>query len=308
MTFSLFDLLVIVGISQGLITGYLLLASRQQQQRNRLLALILFTFILLSCKILLHTLGLWNTHTFRYFPLAIDLAIQPLIYLFIQSSVTRHYHFKRTSLLHFLPFAAFMVHAIVVYARVQTTTVMEVKYIIAQDLWFNEVKSVEDWLSVLSAWIYGVLSFRSIKNYRRWLNDNTADMTFPTYTWLRNVFVLFGVLMLILSVNLILDASGFGLHNFYHWQLFYLVLAVNIYYMGMQGYKQQALPIPEAKKETLMPANAYDEATLASAKERIMDALTTGKVYRDPEISLIKLSEKVGLSPGVVSHVSNNRN
>ena len=55
-----------------------------------------------------------------------------------------------------------------------------------------------------------------------------------------------------------------------------------------------------------MPANAaYDEATLASAKERIMDALTTGKVYRDPEISLIKLSEKVGLSPGVVSHVIN---
>lgn len=306
MNFSLFDLLVIIGISQGLFTGYLLMTSKQERQRNRLLAVTILTFILLSGKILLHTLGLWNTHAFRYFPLAVDLTIQPLIYLFIQSSVNQNYRFKMKDLLHFFPFLIFLAHAIIVYTKVQATTVIAEKDVIANVLHFNDVKSIEDFLSVFSAWVYGSLSYRSIKNYRRWLNDNTADMTYPTYAWLRNVLILFGILILILSVNLILDAFGFGFHNFYHWQLFYMVIAVIIYYMGIQGYRQQSPPSFGVKKETVAPAGiSYEEESITRAREKILDALSNGKVYRDPEISLLKLSAKVGFPPAIVSYVIN---
>jgi AraC-like DNA-binding protein len=308
MNFTLFDLLVVIGISQGLFTGYLLLSAQQDRSRNQLLAIIIYTFILLSCKILLHTLGLWNTHTFRYFPLAVDLTIQPLIYLFIRSSVNPSDRFKAKDFLHFFPFMIFLVHAVIIYANVQMTTIMAEKDRIANALHFNDVKSLEDFLSVLSAWVYGALSYRRIKNYRKWLNDNTADMTYPTYTWLRNVLILFALLMLILSVNLILDARGFGSYNFFHWQLFYLVMAVNIYYMGIQGYRQQSFPTAAVfKKETVAPASvSYDEESIARAKEKILSALGKEKAYRDPEISLIKLSEKIGLSTNVVSYVINN--
>lgn len=307
MNFSLFNLLVIIGISQGVFTGYLLVSSKQHRQRNRLLAVIIFTFILLSCKILLHTLGLWNTHAFRYFPLAVDLTIQPLIYLFIRSSVNQNYRIKMKDLLHFLPFLIFLAHAIIVYANVQATTVIVEKDIIADALHFNDVKFVEDFLSVLSAWVYGVLSYMNIKNYRKWLNDNIADMTYPTYTWLRDVLILFGFLMLTLSINLILDTLGFGLHNFYHWQLFYLVIAVIIYYMAIQGYRQQSSPSGFLKKETVTPTGiSYEEESITRARDKILDALSNGKVYRDPEISLVKLSGKIGLSPAIVSHVINN--
>jgi AraC-like DNA-binding protein len=307
MNFSWFDLLVVIGISQGLFTSYLLVNAKQNDQRNRLLAVIIFTFILLSCKILLHTLGLWNTHAFRYFPLAVDLAIQPLIYLFIRASVGPNDRFKARDFLHFLPFLIFLVHAVVIYANVQSTTILTEKDRIANALYFNNVKSVEDFLSVLSAWVYGGLSYRHLKNYRKWLNDNIADMSYPTYTWLRNVLMLFGFLMLILSVNLLLDAFGFGLYNFYHWQLFYLVMAVIIYYMGIQGYRQQSAPAGIAvKQETVAPAGvSYEAESITRARAKILDALTNGKVYRDPEISLVKLSEKIGLSTNVVSYVIN---
>jgi AraC-like DNA-binding protein len=308
MNFTLFDLLVVIGISQGLFTGYLLLSAKQDRSRNRLLAVIIFTFILLSCKILLHTLGLWHTHTFRYFPLAVDLTIQPLVYLFIRLSVNPNDRFKAKDLLHFFPFTIFLLHAVVIYANVQGTTIMAEKDRIANALHFNDVKSWEDFLSVLSAWVYGALSYRRIKNYRKWLNDNTADMTYPTYTWLRNALILFAFLMLILSVNLILDARGFGSYNFFHWQLFYLVMAVNIYYMGIQGYRQQSYPIAVVfKKETVAPASvSYEEESIARAKEKILNALDNEKAYRDPEISLVKLSEKIGLSTNIVSYVINN--
>ena len=307
MKFTLFDLLVIIGISQGLLTGYLLLLSKQSRNRNRILALVLFVFILLSCKILLHTLALWNTHTFRYFPLAVDLAIQPLVYLSICASVNPHYRLRQKELLHFIPMLLFLVHAIIVYGKVQSTPVMSEKDLIAEALHFNDVKSVEDFLSVLSAWIYGALSYVLIRNYRKWLNNNIGDMTYPTYTWLRNVLLLFGFLMLTLSINLILDSFGFGLYNFYHWQLFYLIIAVIIYYIGIQGYySQQPAPVTAVKNESVAPANiSYEAGSINLVKEKILDALEKKKLYRDPEISLMKLSEAIDISPGIASYVIN---
>lgn len=307
MTFSLFDLLVILGISQGLVTGYLLLVARQRPQKNRLLATILLTFMLLSCKILLHTLQLWNTHTFRYFPLAVDLALQPLIYLFILSSVNANYRFGRKDLFHLLPFLLLQAHAVIVYVMVLSTPALAEKDVIAEHFHFNDIKRIEDIASVLSAWIYGVMSYRLVKNYRMWLNNNTADMTYPTYAWLRNVLMLFGFLFMILSVNLVLDARGFGSYNFFHWQIFYLFMAAIIYYMGIQGYRQHAPLPPAAKNEPAAPAAVlYDEEDIARAKEKILEALNSEKLYRDAEISLVKLSEKIGLSPAIVSYVINN--
>ncbi|WP_276372166.1 helix-turn-helix transcriptional regulator [Chryseolinea sp. H1M3-3] len=307
MQITLFDLLVIIGISQGLFTSYLLLLSKEFKHRNRLLALVVITFILLSCKILLHTLGLWNTHTFRYFPLALDLAIQPLVYLFIYASVNPHARLRPQQLLHFIPMLVFLVHATIVYGKVLSTPVMSEKDLIADALHFNNVKSVEDFLSVLSAWIYGILSYGSIRNYSKWLNNNIADMTYPTYSWLRNVLILFGFLMLTLTINLALDSFGFGLYNFYHWQLFYLIIAVIIYYVGIQGYySRQAAPLTVQKNESIAPANiSYEAESINQVKEKILDALEKKKLYRDPEISLVKLSEKIGTSPGTTSYVIN---
>ena len=306
MDFSLFDLLVVTGISQGLFTGFLLLVAKHDRQRNKLLAIILFAFILLSWKILLHTLGLWDTHAFRYFPLTVDLTIQPLIYLFIRSAVNKDYRLKFKSLLHFLPFLIFLAHAIIVYVNVQSTTIIAEKDMLAETLRFNYVKSLEDFLSVLSAWIYGSLSYISIKNYRKWLNDNIGDMTYPTYSWLRNVLILFGLLVSILSINLLLDTFGFGAYNFYHWQLFYLFIAVTIYYMGVQGYRERSLPTYRIQNETGNETNiSYDRESIELAKQKILDSLRIDKVYRDPEISLSGLSEKIGLPINIVSHVIN---
>ena len=82
--FSLFDVIVLIGILQGVIAS-IQLFHHNRRSSDKLLAWILVTTVLLNCKILLHTLGLWNTHLFRYFPLAVDLTIQPLLYLYVMS-------------------------------------------------------------------------------------------------------------------------------------------------------------------------------------------------------------------------------
>lgn len=306
MALSLFDLLVIVGISQGLFTGSLLLFSKQNQPSRRLLALILFTFILLSFKILLHTLEFWDTHYFRYFPLGVDLAIQPLLYLFIRSTVNSRVGFRKRDLLHFIPVAIFFAHALVVYVNVLSSNVLAEKETIAATFYYNQVKQWEDYLSIISAWIYCCLAYIELKQYRLWLQNNVGDLTYPNYTWLRNILMIFVVLIFNLTLNVAADAFGFGRDHFYHWQFFYIVMAGCIYYMGIEGYRSPALPTAFSEKKMngevkpLLP-----KENLSVVKEKILAALVIEKVYTDPEINLVRLSEKLEVTPGLVSYTIN---
>jgi AraC-like DNA-binding protein len=306
MKLSLFDLLVIVGISQGIFVGSLLLFSKRNQQSRRFLGLILFTFILLSTKILLHTLGLWNTHPFRYFPLAIDLAIQPLLYLFIRATVNPLGRFRKRDLFHFIPAVVFFAHASIVYINVLTTNVVGEKEIIANMFYYNQVKQWEDYLSIISAWIYCCWAYIELKQYRLWLQNNVGDLTYPNYTWLRNILMIFVVLIFNLTLNIAADALGFGRDHFYHWQFFYIIMAGCIYYMGIEGYRSPALPNSFSKKKVdgeVKPLLAKEN--LSRVKEKILAALVIEKVYTDPEISLVRLSEKLEVTPGLVSYTIN---
>jgi hypothetical protein len=146
---SLFNLLVLVGSFQGVVTGTLLWLSPRRSPSRRLLAGLLAVFVLLSCKILLHTLGLWQTPYLRYFPLGIDLLIQPLFYLYVLSLTRPGFRLVRDHLLHLGPAALFLLHAGVVYLATVGLADPAAKDALAESLHFNLVKRVEDYLSVL---------------------------------------------------------------------------------------------------------------------------------------------------------------
>lgn len=302
MKLSSFDLFVILGVAQGLYTALLLLFTPGKRLQNRLLAAILLTFLLLSCKILLHTLGVWNTSLFRYFPLAIDLLLQPLIYLYVRAVARPEKGFKSIDWLHFFPVALFLLHAVVVYVNVLPETSMSKKDTIANGLFFNDLKLFEDYLSVISAWVYGVLSYQTLQTYRRLLHDNISDVRYAANTWLRNVLVLFGILVLMLTVNIIADRSGLMLFGFYHWQLFYIAIAIIVYYMGFQGYNMRAMPnavLPHTPK----PASGllYSEDTVEQTRQKITTALQDHKIYRDATLSLVKLADEIQVPVALVS-------
>ena len=86
--FSLYDLLILFGIIQGVITSFLLIFSKMNTRSNKFLGLALLSFCFLSSKTLLHTLHLWDTTTFRFFPIGIELAIPPLFFYYVKSLVT----------------------------------------------------------------------------------------------------------------------------------------------------------------------------------------------------------------------------
>lgn len=309
ISLHIFDLVVILGIAQGLLYGILLLTKYGPYPSKQLLAFLLFVSSILSAKILLHTLGLWQNPHLRYFPLAFDLTIQPLLYLYVVSLTQQNFVFKRVQLLHFGPTLLFMLHAVLVYSRTQATDDLAIKDQLAEALHFNTVKAVEDVLSVLMGIVYGLLSYRRLVRYRHWLFNSISNPAYPTYRWLRTMLLIMGGALLLLGLNLFLDTVGFNSRYFFHWQVFYVYLAANVYYLGITGYQQPpfevafdesvADPSPKRMLDTLKDDQILD------LKSRINTAIEQDHVFLDPDLNLNSLAGHLNASPNVVSAVIN---
>lgn len=302
MQFSLFDVIVLIGILQGLIAGIQLLRGGRSSA-DKLLALILVTTVLLNCKILLHTLGLWNTRLFRYFPLAVDLTIQPLLYLYVVAITGSLHKLRRHVILHLLPTFLLMGHALLVYVRVLPLDDLSEKSKVAEALAYNSVKEIEDYLSVFSFGIYLFLSIRRLQTYRSWLYDTISDSSYPSYGWLRNLLLLISGLTLLLLANITLDYGiNYGQTSFFHWQLFYFLMTVIIYYIGFQASRQTSLPI----QATVM-VNKTDQSAPVSPEKlpqirmAIEVLLEKEKIYRNPTITLAEMARRLEVSPNVLS-------
>lgn len=311
MSFNWFDVIVSFGILQGVVSSVLLLRVKNSNTATRLLAVMLLVFSLLSFKIILHTLGLWDEPLLRYFPLAIDLLIQPLLYLYVIALIRPKFKLRGRQLLHLVPPMLLMLHAIAVYIAALPVSGLSAKDAMAGRLYFNQVKSVEDVLSVISGVVYGVLSFRLVQRYRGWLYKNISGTAYPTFTWLKNVLLLTGVLGAGLMVNVLLDqVFHFNTRHFLHWEVFYIYLSGLIYYIAIKSYQQKdgllaAMPGEEKAGLAEAPKSKHTDAELAAAKEMIRAALEKEKIFLNNELTLDVLASYIKSSPSLVSEAIN---
>ena len=259
--FSWFEVVVLVGVIQGFVMATLLWIKQERSVSQCLLSWILVTFNLLCVRILILTTGLWQTTVLRYFPLPFELAIQPLLWLYILSLMRPGFKPNRRHLYHFIPFGLSCMYSLILYALVVYRP-MAAKDDMANSLYFNGVKQVEDYLAIISSLIYWIAGLRLILTYRSWLYNNISNTSYPTYAWLRNVCLGVGILIVVFATAVTLDHFfNFGLHSFIHWKLFFIYLATLIYYLGFRGFQlhtDSPLPaVPESVNNLAIPEKQH---------------------------------------------------
>ena len=313
--FSIFDLIVIAGMIQGVVYAVLLLLSPVKSQPKSLTIVLLLVMVLLSFKILLHTLGLWQQALFRYFPLAIDTLFQPLIYLYALS-LTKDFHQKKGSqLIHFIVPALFMVHGLLVYFLTVGHNDPAQKEILAEGWGYNRVKWTEDILAILSAVFYWVLSFRHVQQYRKWLFENQSDTHYPELTWIRNLLIGSGIFVITLTVaSLQSNIIQTGSSGFVYTQLFYVYLSFLIYFFAINGRNQvlssqwttnreESTPIKETAA-TLLETTGQN-IPFDDIREAIITCFEEKQLHLDPDLSLKQLAAAAGYPIAQVSATIN---
>jgi len=320
LSVTIFDLIVLMGFIQGIGMCIVLYLIPGKNQGKSLLSFILLIISLLSFKILLHTLGLWDTTLFRYFPLAIDTTLQPLLFLYI-CSITGFNIRSGRMVLFLIPTIVFMLYALVVYALALSQQDFLLKDHLADAAYFNLVKSIEDWIAVFSAIAYWMIGYRIILRYRKWVFDAQSDGRLQELSWLKNVVLISGILVMAVTAIVVLDKwVGTGGHNFLYLQLFYIYLAVITYYLSFKGYqlyhdpkgfylaagKIQArdfLVRPEPFARGGIKSESHTE--FDSIKHLIIYALETEKLYLNAELSIKELARHINVPVASVSATIN---
>jgi AraC-like DNA-binding protein len=324
MSFSFFHVLLIVGITHGFVIIALITFKKQRSNSKILLSLILFLFNILCIKILILSSTLHQINSLRYLPLSVELAISPLLWLYVVSLVKPDFKFERKFLIHFIPFGGIFVYSVVVYVLVLPQFDFQLKVAIGEKLLYYIIKQWEDYLTIVSAVAYWLAGVKLVIDYRKWLNNNISNTDCPTYSWLLNISISMAVLIGGLVVATVLEyAFDFGVGNFLHWQVFYVYLAILIYYIGFKGfqlpdrlstqsisiettivhqYNTQRVDVKEAEREKEIALSIEKQKQIELA---IVEALETKELYLDPELSLQKLSKEINQSPSSVSLVIN---
>ncbi|WP_299676011.1 helix-turn-helix domain-containing protein [uncultured Dokdonia sp.] len=305
---------MLIGITQGVVMSVLLFRSKNNKRNNPFLALGILAFSWVSTKPLLHTLHLWDTPFFRYFPNGADLAIAPLLYLYLVSLIDAEFRFSRKHIIHFIPFIVLQGYLMFIYFSLVGTSDLVMKDQLANSLYFNPVKDIESHGAALSSVIYILLSFRKFKEYREWLSNTISDSSFPEFKWIKQLLLL----CLVVGGFLVFNYSADLLFNLnkvtgLHWTIFSLFGAFSIYYMGVAGYKQPNYEL-EPQQEIAMTSVKEEKTTIAVAElserdtqivKAINDALKKDKVFLNPTLNIQELSRKLSLPQQEISQVIN---
>jgi len=284
---SVFDLLILIGMVTGVICSLLLFQRSARKPSNRYLALGILAFVWLNTKTLLHSFDLWDIHGVGYFPNAVELTFAPLFYLYLRTLVQPTVPLRRKDLLHFIPFALSQAYSVVVYlATLQTHDVLEKRQISGR-LFFDEVKTLDEYLMLVGMVVYLYLAYPLVRQANPTTQPRAAELRF-----VKLVFRGFVVMGLYSLVNLILNFY-LGFAYAWRWQLANVLVASMVYYLGIVGYKNSEV---HTGGFALRPPKPGPEKVSVDLLNKLTAAVEIERVYLDPKLSLRLLAQRLGVS------------
>ncbi len=312
---KLFDIVLLLGAGQGILLALLLFTRPGNSRNNRLLGCLLG---LLSFHLVLvgndnPEFFLQNPHLSRI-TWSIPLLYGPLIYLLTCSLTNPRFRWKAMLLLYFLPFL-FIVSLLTPYyvlpAQEKIAYLSDWERVLAEDFgWMNQfTNGVHVVFFGLSLW--------RLRLYVKRLHALYSSEQHMRLLWLKNMLI--GLFYILSFSVLVFYARKYGwplLGSVYPYH--FLGVVMLLYWIGYKALAQpqlfQADPMLEAlqtpyaaedrnkAKPVVLPQ--VEEAMVEQAL-RIQKAVEDDKLYLDPELDLIKLSQHLGLPRYQVSAVLN---
>lgn len=326
-TITPFSVVLLIGAAQGVFL-IALLVSREWQQANRFLALLLLIFVLELIDEFC-----FQTAYYVYLPQAsalswaFDYLFGPFLYWYTRTVTTPPASVeRRTHWAHFLPFMCALV-------LVSVLIVTQPPQFFLNNLYGNHapsiVSEVEDMLtlpSMVQMAVYIVASLVVLKRHRKLIQQNFSYDEKINLAWLRRLLWLLGALYLTYLSSFAFDmvfGNGGLVEN-----LLYLAIVASIYILGYYGARQPMIfshkrlygqenttsQTPQAVNEELFtpsdPTGKYRNSALipeqcALIVDNLRTLMVSERPYLDNQLTLPKLAAAIDLPINYVSQAIN---
>ena len=273
---SLYDLLFLGIIFTGLNFSLLLWLSKSiNRAANRFLSLALVVVVL------------WMVRIEGWLPLQFSQALGPLIYFYVLKITLPERKFTSKDLLHFIPLLLQLCASVLAMKESAPTVT-----ILLPLLPFTSI----------IAYLY--LSIRQIESFYRGLEFNEENDRYRReFRWLHRLLIGFGLLWL-LAVPYIAIVYFSGHHPLGEdvYYPLYILLGVTVTWIGAVAFMKSAGGVPAEAYPALSSSVSTELRHKATWLKKAMEARL---YYRDPELSLSSLAEKLEIHPHELSRIIN---
>ena len=321
---------ILAGAVQGVFLALMLATQRRNRIANRLLAVAMLVFSISLASNVYYAAGL--ERTFPHFfgvSYALPLLFGPLIYLYAVSAADRTRPFRWPDALHLAPFVVVIILALPIYLMSG-----QEKIEFYRGLQQGEIPlllRVVDPLKYLSGIGYAIATILFLRRHEARVKDSYSTIERVNLQWVIRlalaaaaIWALATAFLLLEPVNEALAARGDDAVA--------LAMAILIYWIGYKALRQPeifafatvdhrpTLPDPAPATPSTAPAlppaaaisSRYERSGLtdreAAALERaLLHVMETEQPYRDSELTLADLAERLDTTPHKLSEVLNSQ-
>lgn len=302
---DLIAVVILLSIGQGIFLGFLLLTlKRGNKKANRLLGILMLLFSLSISGFLLQ-----RTNTYNYFPFLVGIPstvlflFGPMFLFYVKELAFKNFEFRKTDLLHFVPFTALIVFKMPLYF---STTAQKINYLgsYADSPVFLIVLS----LQIVHLFIYIHYVNKLLNAYEVEMKNSMSSLEKINLNWIKfgiNAFVfIFGLM----AVFIVLFFAGLDLYD--HFNIIIPVL-VSIVILSI-GYLGLSKPIIITEELENNRVRKYEKSTLTAEKseiylQKLIRIIEEKKPFLESDLTLQKLADMISLPSYHLSQIINEK-
>jgi len=314
--------LVLLGAAQGFVLAAALAAHRGNRTPNRLLAVAVFAFSLQMISVVYHAVGFERVFP-HFFGVAypLPLLFGPLVFLYAVTASDRTRGLRRWDALHLIPFAAVVLVGLPIYAMSG-----------AEKIAFSEqlqagvrplTLRVFDPLKYVSGLAYSVATVAVLRRHRRRIEDSYSSLERVNLRWLLRLTLAGGTIWALATAFHVTDQLIHRPLGFSEDGVVALAIALLVYGIGYMALRQPEIftlapaekavvpsapgPAPAATSEapTRYERSGLGEREAAALEAAVLAVMERDRPYRDSELTLSDLAERLGTTPHKLSEVLN---
>jgi AraC-like DNA-binding protein len=325
LTLDWMQLTAVVGAVQGLLLTGVIVAQKSNRTANGLLATLMGAFTVYLASEVYYSTGL-----FRAFPHFFGISYQmpwvygPLVYLYAVAASDRSWRFERKTLVHLLPVAINIIATSPYYFMAGAEKVAMI------DRWSaGEIPAQLAFLDpfkYVSGIAYSIATVLYLRKHRRRVEHSYSNTQRVNLRWLLGLTIAsFGIWILATTLKI-----G-GVQSRIRDEHISLAMAVLVYAIGYKGLRQPEVfryetaeyPVvkrpelvasspgkPDEPDEPASSARRYERSGLSDIEARklktsLLAVMDSEKPWRDSELTLAMLAERLDSTPHKLSEVLN---
>lgn len=334
MPIDLTDIIVIIAAAQGFLLAALILQKYRKLYANRFLAASIIAYSVIMLHLIAWESSLYFSYPFLILiPAGLPFLIGPLNYLYSlyllgQSSGTK---MKRNDLLHFIPFALYLLYLASSFILFPSTVVNALRSAETDNPQLNFV--LFDWAISVQGLIYMLLTLSIIKRYEQETREVFSSLDKTRISWLKNITYMGLSAIAIFSLENLL--SLFGITVSVNFNLSSSISALYICLLGYLGLlkseiflepevsevterinesaeKEESGSLQKGAQSKTIAIGKYEKSGLTEENAslytaRLLRLMDEEKPYKESELTLNRLAEMTGISPHNLSEIINMR-